>query len=242
MLFGSDVLDTWDVRPITGYINLIHIVVNVLGLVYWIRLGMRAYKKKNTRPSIDMLFEIGFWFFMFILSLIEYIIKFFITNKKYFRVYGWYSMAMAFFSMVENYWTKNLEMRVDRIKSQFINNVEDAFDDFTEACVEEPKRGNMIEFDKKLNDFTTMFAVLVAQQQEALTVTHQQQEALRQRVSRAIGALIDGDQEVQTIQVMRDKAGTVFKDILIGLLVWISYFYFIWKNSCWMICTHPTLM
>ncbi|CAH9072799.1 unnamed protein product [Cuscuta europaea] len=173
MLFGSDVLDAWDVVSITAYIIFIHIVVNLLGLVYWISLGVGHYKKKSTWPSIDVLFEIGVWFFMFSLSWLEFSIRATLRNNKYFRVYRWYPIAIAFVSMVENYWMRNREMRVDQLKSQFIQTLEDAFNDFIDACMEEAQIGN-IPFDQKVNDFT----VSVAQHREALIVAQQQMVCL----------------------------------------------------------------
>ncbi|CAH9138172.1 unnamed protein product [Cuscuta epithymum] len=89
MLFGSDVIDAWDLRSVIAFVNWLHILVNTLGLSYWIGLGVRNYKKKHTWPPADIMFEIGVWFCMFILSWIENAIRGILRNRQYFRIYNW---------------------------------------------------------------------------------------------------------------------------------------------------------
>ncbi|RAL46041.1 hypothetical protein DM860_006195 [Cuscuta australis] len=173
LLFGSDVLDTWDVRALTATLNDLHVLVNTLGFGYWLRLAVKGWNKENKRPPSDIFFQIAAWFLMFILSWVEYTIRLVLRNKKYFRVYNWYSISIGFISMVENYWTKSMETKMDEWKSKFIKHVENSFSNFISVCEEDHRNENMVEFDTELNDFVTLFSVLVAQQREALIVAQQ---------------------------------------------------------------------
>lgn len=176
MSFCSVVVNLWKVCSLNYLLNLIHFIVSLFGLAYWIHLGVKEYKKKNTWPSADLLFEIGICFFMFILSCIEVALSFMCPGKFHQQEPQWYSCAIALISIVENYWKKGRKLREDRLKSQLLNNLEDAFHDIIIICMEEPQSRNKIEFNQKLNDFTKMLSILVAQQREALIIAQQYNE------------------------------------------------------------------
>nr|BAF36307.1 hypothetical protein [Ipomoea trifida] len=94
-------------------------------------------------------------------------------RKKQYKVFEWYPIGTAFTSIVESYWKKGRKVRANQLKSQLIKKVEDAFHDFLRTCMKELQSSNIFEFNQKLNDFTRMLCILVAQQREALTITYQ---------------------------------------------------------------------
>ncbi|CAH9072801.1 unnamed protein product [Cuscuta europaea] len=172
MWFGSVALNTWDIPHVSKSIVGFNIIVNILGLIYWIRLGMTEYKRKNTWP-FNLMFEIGAWFSMFTLSCVEVFVLLLVGKKQYNQVANWYPVAIASITMLENLWTKGKEIRAQRLKSQLVKDVENAFHEFIEVCMKDPQSCNITEFDQKLNDFTKLFDVLVAQQREYLSVAQQ---------------------------------------------------------------------
>lgn len=177
MWLGSVILNTWDIRYLPNLLIYFHIVANLFGLIYWILLAVRDYHRKNTQPSINLLFEIGVWFFMFILSCIE-IVVWALRKKQYKQVSYWYPVVLSFITMVENFCTKGREMRTARLKSQLVKKVEDAFHEVIEAFMKEPQSCTRIEFDHKVNEFTRLFNNLEAQQREALLAYQHYRKAM----------------------------------------------------------------
>nr|GLL43155.1 hypothetical protein Itr_chr12CG29450 [Ipomoea trifida] len=180
MLIGSVVLDSTEDSSLTTPLILLHILVNSLGLSYWIVLDVNDYKRKNTWPSMELLFETGVWLFMVILSWVEFMSRILFKDKEYFQVYYWYPVAIALICMIEKYLTKTMETDGDELKSELIGNGEKAFDDLFRSFLKEPQNDNITKFDQKINDFTKMLSILVARGQEALKID-EQQEAPRQQ-------------------------------------------------------------
>ncbi|CAH9130437.1 unnamed protein product [Cuscuta epithymum] len=207
MWFGSVVLNTWDIPRVSKTLVAFHIVVNVLGLVYWIRLGHMEYRRKNAWPSVNLLFEIGAWFSMFTLSCVEVFVLTLVGEPQYRRVSHWYPVAVAFISMVENYWTKGREIRANRMKSQLIKNLEEAFEEVIRLCMEDPKKVNLAEFDEKVNEFYRLLDMVVAQHREAIIVA-QQREAMKKKQG---GIVQVGDQMADNsccnIQIIEGDSG-----------------------------------
>ncbi|XP_019199185.1 PREDICTED: uncharacterized protein LOC109192927 [Ipomoea nil] len=172
MSFDNVVENSWDIMSLSYLLTSFHITVAFFGLTYWIRLSVREYNKTNTRPSIDLLVEIGAWFFMFILNCTVAAVKHSL-RKQQDQVSQWYPVSIAFATIVESYWKRGRKIRANRLKSPLIKNVEDAFHDFVRTCKKEPQSGNIIEFNQKLNDFTRTFCILVAQKREALIINYQ---------------------------------------------------------------------
>nr|BAF36347.1 hypothetical protein [Ipomoea trifida] len=112
---------------------------------------VNEYKMKNKWPSIELLFETGVWLFM--VSLV----------------------AVAFGSMIANYWTNLRKTSADRLKPQLIDKAENTFDELIRTFIEEPQNDNINKFDQTLADFTRMLSIIVAQQQEALEIAEQQE-------------------------------------------------------------------
>nr|AAS79579.1 hypothetical protein [Ipomoea trifida]BAF36301.1 hypothetical protein [Ipomoea trifida] len=180
MLIGSVVLDSTEDSSLTTPLILLHIVVNSLGLSYWIVLDVKEYKRKKTWPSMELLFETGVWLFMAILSWAEYMSWRLFKDKEYFHVYYWYPVAIALISIIEKNLTKKGETDGDELKSESIGNGENAFDDLLRSCLKEPQNDDITKVDQKINDFTKMLSILVARGQEALKID-EQQEAPRQQ-------------------------------------------------------------
>ncbi|XP_019199091.1 PREDICTED: uncharacterized protein LOC109192845 [Ipomoea nil] len=199
MLFGSDVLGSTEVKSVTTTLITIHIGVNSLGLSYWIVLDVKEYKRKKTWPSMELLFETGVWFFMFILSWVEFMSGRLLKGTDYFQVYYWYPIAIALFSMIEMYLTRNTETGGDELKSEVIGNGEKAFDDFVRSCLKEPQNDNITKFDQKFDEFIRMLSTLVAQRQEALKIA-EQKEAPRHR-SRVKSKTNNNDQEIESMDL-----------------------------------------
>nr|AAS79580.1 hypothetical protein [Ipomoea trifida]BAF52536.1 hypothetical protein [Ipomoea trifida] len=173
MSLDNAVLKSRKINNLLRYLLIyFHITVAFFGLTYWIRLSVRQYNIKNTRPSIDLLFEMGAWFFMFSLNCTLVAVQH-LHRKKQYKVFEWYPIGTAFTSIVESYWKKGRKVRANQLKSQLIKKVEDAFHDFLRTCMKELQSSNIFEFNQKLNDFTRMLCILVAQQREALTITYQ---------------------------------------------------------------------
>lgn len=196
MWFGSTVLNSWDI-PIPHASNWLvgfHVVSNVFGLIYWIRLGLKEHNRKNKWPSVNLMFEIGAWFSMFTLSIIEAFVLGLVGKEQYNQISHWYPVAIAFISMVENYWTKGREIRADRGKSQLVKNLEEAFEEVIRLCLEDPARVSLEEFDQKVEEFYRLLDMLVAQTREAMIVA-QQREALKNTAS--VVAQPAGDYEIQ---------------------------------------------
>ncbi|XP_019190309.1 PREDICTED: uncharacterized protein LOC109184728 [Ipomoea nil] len=178
MLFGSDFLDSTEVKSVTTALITLHIGVNSVGLSYWIVLDVKEYKKEKTWPSMELLFETGVWLFMFILSWVEFTSRRLLKGKDYFHVYYWYPIAIiALVSMIEKYLTKT--GGDDELKSELlIENGEKVFDDLVTSFLKQLQNDNNItKFDQKFNDFTRMLSTLVAQRQEALKITEQPQQS-----------------------------------------------------------------
>nr|BAF36348.1 hypothetical protein [Ipomoea trifida] len=127
MSYDSAVINSRTIDSISYTLIYLHITVAFFGLTYWIRLSVREYNNKNTRPSIDLLYEIGAWFFMLILNCTLAAVQH--QNQEY-KVYEWYPVALAFTSIVESYWRKGRKLRAKLLKSQLIKNMEDAFCNF----------------------------------------------------------------------------------------------------------------
>ncbi|CAH9094178.1 unnamed protein product [Cuscuta epithymum] len=175
LLFASEVLDAWDVRAITFLLILIHILVNLFGLLFWIRLSVTEYTTKKTWPSSEMLFQVGVWFVMFVFSWIEYTVRRLLGNDRYYRVYQLYPIGIALVTMVENYWSNRREIFADQSKLRITENMT-AFDDLVRACAKLVPSGNISELNQKWNDFTEVFFALVAQRREAFIVLQQRSD------------------------------------------------------------------
>ncbi|VFQ89476.1 unnamed protein product [Cuscuta campestris] len=187
MWFGSVVLNTWDIPRVSKTLVSFHVVVNVLGLVYWVHLGLLEYNRKNAWPSANFMFEIAAWFSMFALSCVEVFVLTLAGERQYRRLSHWYPVAIAFISMVENYWTKGREIREDRMKSQLIKNLEAAFKEVIRLCMEHPKKIDIVEFEEKVEEFYRLLDMLVAQYREAVAVA-QQREALGKKAQQGYAA------------------------------------------------------
>ncbi|CAH9086457.1 unnamed protein product [Cuscuta europaea] len=124
-----------------------HIVVNVLGLGYWSRLGVMEYHRNGEKSNL-VVFEIGAWFTMLVLSCVEvYVVKM-VGERRYGRVSHWYIVGISFICMAENRWrTDNGRGKVnaedDRLlESQLIGKMEEAFDEVKRLCMEDSKKLN----------------------------------------------------------------------------------------------------
>nr|GMD73609.1 hypothetical protein Iba_chr12fCG20030 [Ipomoea batatas] len=168
MLIGSVVLDSTEDSSLTTPLILLHILVNSLGLSYWIVLDVNEYKRKKTWPSMELLFETGVWLFMVILSWVEFMSWRLFKDKEFFHAYYLYPIAIALISMIEKYFTKKREIDGgDELKSELTENRENDFDDLVRSCLKDPQNDNITDIDQKINDFTRMLSVLAAQWQEA---------------------------------------------------------------------------
>nr|BAF52538.1 hypothetical protein [Ipomoea trifida] len=172
MSFDNAGLKSRNIKPLSYLLICLHITVALYGLTYWIRSSVREYNKKNTRPTNDLVFEIGAWLFMFIFNCTVVAAQHTQRNKEY-KITEWYQVAVAFTSIVESYWKRGRKVRENLLKSQLIKNVEDAFHDFVRTFMKQPQSGNKIELIQKLNDFIRMFCILVAQRREDLTIAYQ---------------------------------------------------------------------
>nr|BAF52540.1 hypothetical protein [Ipomoea trifida] len=175
MLLGSDVLNSTELRNVVTLLIAAHICMNSLGLACWIVFDVNEYKMKNKWPSIELLFETGVWLFMVSLGMFEYISRIFTKEEEFIGLYCWYPVAVAFGSMIANYWTNLRKTSADRLKPQLIDKAENTFDELIRTFIEEPQNDNINKFDQTLADFTRMLSIIVAQQQEALEIAEQQE-------------------------------------------------------------------
>nr|BAF52534.1 hypothetical protein [Ipomoea trifida] len=167
MLIGSVVLDSTEDSSLTTPLILLHILVNSVGLSYWIVLDVNEYKRKKTWPSMELLFETGVWLFMVILSWAEFISWRLFKDKEFFHAYYLYPIAIALSSMIEKYLTKKWETdEGDELKPEVIGNGEKAFDDLLRSCLKDSQNDNISNFDQKINDFTRMLSILAAAQRQ----------------------------------------------------------------------------
>ncbi|CAH9144274.1 unnamed protein product [Cuscuta epithymum] len=156
----SHAWEATNVSDVTGYPNTSttervicrtlvasHIVVNVLGLGYWSILGVMEYCRNGENSKL-VVFEIGAWFAMFVMSCVEvYVVKM-VGERQYGRVSHWYIVGISFICMAENRWRTNKgggEVIAEDdllLKSQLIGKMEEAFDEVKRHCMEDSKKLN----------------------------------------------------------------------------------------------------
>nr|BAF36313.1 hypothetical protein [Ipomoea trifida] len=175
MTFGNDALYSRGSDSGGTLLIFTHMIVNSVGLVCWIAFYVTEYKRENTWPPSELLFETGLWLVTVLLSVRKYFSQATYPEKELAGAYYWFSIAAAFGFMIANYWTNIRKNSADRLKSQLIGKAENAFDELIRTSMKEPQKDNVTKFDQTLTDFIRMLCILVAQKQETLEIAKQQE-------------------------------------------------------------------